>query len=161
MEIKRYLLKSPKTPILGYTTLLCSTGTVVWRGMLEDDRDINELSNFHNKFSRRIQRIFWPVYWLIDLFIDWLIDYIVFYAVSAIFRPYNGGQPKSLTKTYIREEILKHAYNYLKKRPRWRWNGHVLTCRAPTDNNTWLRGHKSETVSLLWPRGQWPFSQKF
>ena len=22
---------------------------------------------------------------------DWLIDYIVFYAVSAIFRPYNGG----------------------------------------------------------------------
>ena len=24
--------------------------------------------------------------------IDWLIDYIVFYAVSAIFRPYNGGK---------------------------------------------------------------------
>ena len=22
---------------------------------------------------------------------DWLIDYIVFYAVSAIYRPYNGG----------------------------------------------------------------------
>ena len=27
----------------------------------------------------------------IDWLIDWLIDYIVFYAVSAIFRPYNGG----------------------------------------------------------------------
>ena len=42
-------------------------------------------TNVHDKIRNIFEKV------NLRIFIYWLIDYIVFYAVSAIFRPYNGG----------------------------------------------------------------------